>query len=163
MMELFQQAENWVALGFVIFLVLAWKPAKGMILGGIDGRIATIKQQISEAEALRAEAEAALAAARQSQAHVEEEAEALLAQARAEIAQFRDQAINDMMRLTDIRRDEAAAKITYAQAVAMAEIRIAAADLVVEASRRFVASHAGGAIGDRLIEQSISGLPSRLN
>ena len=47
-----------VALAMLILvLIMLWKRVPGMITGGIDGKIAAIRQQLDEAKALRAEAE----------------------------------------------------------------------------------------------------------
>ena len=49
----------WVGISMLVFIViLLWKKVPGAIAGGLDGKIAAIRQQLDEAKALRVEAEA---------------------------------------------------------------------------------------------------------
>ncbi|MGQ4828421.1 hypothetical protein, partial [Enterococcus faecalis] len=41
----------------VLLAILVWKKVPALITGGLDKQIAAIKQQLAEAQALRAEAE----------------------------------------------------------------------------------------------------------
>ncbi|MFQ3623323.1 MAG: F0F1 ATP synthase subunit B, partial [Acetobacteraceae bacterium] len=74
----------WVAVSFVVFLLIAWKPLIGRILGMLDARAARIRSEIDEAARLRAEAEALLQAARAREAAARAEAERIVAHAREE-------------------------------------------------------------------------------
>ena len=50
---------GWVGLSMLAFLlILVWKKVPGMLVGGLDAKIAEIRQQLDEAKALRAAAEA---------------------------------------------------------------------------------------------------------
>jgi len=60
-MELFHDVEFWIALAFIVAVVVLIKKAAPGITGGLDARAARIKEEIEEAKRLRAEAEATLA------------------------------------------------------------------------------------------------------
>ena len=50
---------GWVALAMiVVFAILIWKKVPAAIAKALDGKIAAIREQLAEAEALREEAEA---------------------------------------------------------------------------------------------------------
>ena len=51
--ELIHDPTFWVAVAFVIFVVAVFKPIRGAMLGGLDAKIAEIRQEVEEAEKLR--------------------------------------------------------------------------------------------------------------
>ena len=59
--SLIQAPTFWVAVAFVVFVVLVFKPIKGALIGGLDAKIAEIRQEVEEAEKLREEAQSMLA------------------------------------------------------------------------------------------------------
>ena len=60
-MELLHEGEFWVAVGFVlVILLLVWKGAPGMIARMLDARAAAIDAELEEARRLNAEAAALL-------------------------------------------------------------------------------------------------------
>ncbi len=51
------QDYQWVSLAMLVLIgVFVWKKVPGLITGGLDAKIAEIKQQLDEAKSLRAEA-----------------------------------------------------------------------------------------------------------
>ena len=61
-MHLFAEPEVWVLLAVVAFVIGVWKPARRVILGGLDARAARIRDELQSARRLREEAQQALAA-----------------------------------------------------------------------------------------------------
>ena len=59
--SLIQDPTFWVAVAFVVFVVLVFKPIKGALIGGLDAKIAEIRREVEEAEKLREEAQSLLA------------------------------------------------------------------------------------------------------
>ena len=51
----------WVAIAFVLFVIAVFKPIRGAMLGGLDAKIAEIRQEVEEAEKLREAAQSLLA------------------------------------------------------------------------------------------------------
>jgi F-type H+-transporting ATPase subunit b len=163
MLELLHETEFWVLLGFVIFIALVWRKARQAIAGGLDGRAERIRQQIAEAEKLRAEAEALLRDAEQRQKAALQEAAAMLTQATQEAGRIRDQASRDIAALLERRRQAAVEKIAQAEATAVAEVRQHAVDVAIAATRQVLAGAVQGARADRMIDQAIAELPRRLS
>ncbi|MEE8271676.1 MAG: ATP F0F1 synthase subunit B, partial [Alphaproteobacteria bacterium] len=55
------EAEFWVVVAFIIFVIMMIKPVTGVMMGALDQRIAKIREEVEEAQRLREEAQAALA------------------------------------------------------------------------------------------------------
>ena len=68
----------------VVFAILIWKKVPGAIGRALDGKIALIRDQLAEAEALRKEAEALKAEYEAKSASADKDREALLERARHE-------------------------------------------------------------------------------
>jgi F-type H+-transporting ATPase subunit b len=78
---------GWVGLAMLVFLaILVWKGVHKVIVGGLDGKIAAIREQLDEARTLRAEAEALRAEYAAKIANAEKDAAAMLESARNEAA-----------------------------------------------------------------------------
>ena len=78
-------AGGWIALAMlVVFAILIWKKVPGVIGKALDGKIALIRDQLAEAEALRKEAEALKAEYEARSASADKDRDALLERARHE-------------------------------------------------------------------------------
>jgi len=163
MVALLHETEVWVLLGFIIFVVLIWKKAKQALAGGLDARAERIRQQIVEAEKLRAEAEAMLRDAEQRQKAALRETKALLDHATQEAARLKEQASRDIAALLERRKRAAIEKIAQAEASAVAEVRQFAVDVAIAATRQMLANQVRGPLADRMIDQAIAELPRRLS
>src|SRR5690242_21517566 len=127
-MELLHEGEFWVAVGFVlVILLLVWKGAPGMIAKMLDARAAAIDAELEEARRLNAEAAALLNEYRARAAGAEAEAEAILAEARAEAARFAEESRKALAAQIDRRTRAAGDKFAQAEAAALAEIQALAA------------------------------------
>ena len=163
MMGMFQDPTFWVAIAFVVFVVLVFKPGKAALLGALDGKIDQIRNEVEEAQRLREEAQATLAAYQRQQRDAAQEAENLMARAQAEAETHRKQAMAALQ--TALERQEAMAreKIARAEAAAVAEVQRRAVEVALLASASLLESKLSGAAGDALIDESIRALPNRLH
>jgi F-type H+-transporting ATPase subunit b len=138
-------ATVYVSLAMLLFLgVLAWKKVPALIAKMLDERIAGIRAQLDEAATLRSEAEA-----------LRNEYAAKLAALDGEAADIRARAEEEAAAL--VAKTEADAKDLVARRQRMAEDRIAAAERAAVADVRAAASRAAvaaasGLISDRLDE-----------
>ena len=86
-MEMLHEPEFWVAVGFVLVIVLlVWKGVPGMVGKMLDQRAAVISAELEEAKRLRAEAAALLADYQKRAAGAEAEARSIIDAATAEAA-----------------------------------------------------------------------------
>lgn len=155
--------EFWVAIAFVIFVVLVWKKAKVTILGALDARAEKIRAELDEAQRLREDAQSTLAAYQRRQRDALKEAEAIIAHAREEAARIRAQAGTDLEASLKRREAQAVDRINQAEAAAVAEVRNLTVDLAIQASRKLLTEGIQADQADRLIDQAIAELPKHLH
>ncbi len=161
---MFKTPEFWVAISFFLFVgLLIWKGVPGMITGALDARAERIKNQLDEAQKLREEAQNLLAEYERKRKEAEKEAEAIIAQAKVEAEamaiETREKLVESLARRTKMAED----KIAQAEAQAVTEVRSAAADLAIAAASDMVEQATKGAKGNKLIDESIALIKTRLN
>ena len=159
---LIQDPTFWVAVAFVVFVVLVFKPIKGALIGGLDAKIAEIRQEVEEAEKLREEAQSLLANYQRQQRQAIQDAEAIVAHAKEEAERHRaeaDEAMKDMVRRQE---EQAREKIAQAEAAAIQEVRSMSVELAMAAAEELLADRLAGEEGSRLIDNSIEDIPRKL-
>ena len=160
--SLIQDPTFWVAIAFVVFVVLVFKPIKGALIGGLDAKIAEIRQEVEEAEKLREEAQSLLANYQRQQRQAIQDAEAIVARAKEEAERHRaeaDEAMKDMVRRQE---EQAREKIAQAETAAIQEVRSMSVELAMAAAEKLLADRLAGDEGSRLIDNSIKDIPRKL-
>jgi F-type H+-transporting ATPase subunit b len=156
-------AEFWVAVAFVLFAALIlWKGARP-ILAALDSRADRIRRQIEEAQALRAEAEQALAEAERKAREATGEAEAIVAHGREEAQRLKVQTAESLEASLKRREQNALDKIAQAEARAVQEVRDRAVEVAVAATAAILREQMVGPRGDRLVEDAIAEIGRRLH
>lgn len=153
----------WVAVSFVLFVIVAWKPLIMRLAAALDARGEKIKAEIDEAQTLRREAEAMLKRAKAAREEAEREAAALLAHAREEAARVAEGARADLEAALNRREKMALDRIAAAEAEAAAAVRAAAADLAVSAARSLIASGLTQDGHAALVDAAIADIPQKLH
>ncbi|MES2291694.1 MAG: ATP F0F1 synthase subunit B [Pseudomonadota bacterium] len=163
-MNLLQEPELWVAIGFVIVVaILLWKGVPKMVGKMLDQRAAVISAELSEARRLREEAATLLADYRAKAAGAEREAESIVTEARAEVARFAEASRADLKAQIARRAQAAQDRIAQAETAAMNEIRALAADAAVAAAQKLIAARMDEQRAGNLIADSIKNLGAKLN
>ena len=158
------ETENWVALGFLCFLaLLAYLGAHKKVFDAIDQRQARIKSELDDARRLREEAQALLAEFERKGREAETEAAAIIAGAKAEAERMATEAKTRMEDFVARRTKMAEAKITQAEAQALADVRSAAADAAVAAAEKILAAAAKGKVAEDLLTQGIEDVRKKAN
>ena len=160
--SLIQDPTFWVAVAFVVFVVLVFKPIKGALIGGLDAKIAEVRQEVEEAEKLREEAQSLLANYQRQQRQAIQDAETIVARAKEEAERHRaeaDEAMKDMVRRQE---EQAREKIAQAEAAAIQEVRSMSVELAMAAAEKLLADRLAGDEGSRLIDNSIEDIPRKL-
>ena len=160
---MFQDPTFWVAVAFVIFVALTFKPLKNAMMGGLDKKIAAIKAEVDEAARLREEAQSLLAEYERKQAKGAKHAEEIVAAARKEAADAKTRAEAELQEAL-VRQEKAALlKIEQAEEKAIQEVRGMAVDLAISAATKLITERVDGKDGDALIDKAIGDLPSKLH
>lgn len=156
-------AEFWVLIAFVIFVGLVWKPIGRMIGVALDRRSELIKAEIEEAARLREEAQSLFASYQRRHKEAMQQAEDIVAHARAEADRVAKEAAAELEQSLKRREQLALQWIAQAEAEAVREVRLKAADLAAAAATRLMSDRLAGPEGDALVDQAIRELPNRLH
>jgi F-type H+-transporting ATPase subunit b len=155
--------ETWVAIAFIIFVVLAGKPLVRMVGKTLDARAARIKAELDEARALRDEAQKLLADYQKKQQEAMRDAEAIVRQARGEAERLKTEAAANLDAAFARREKMAMDKIAQAEAQAVADVRNHAIDVAVAAAEQLLKSKTDAQRGERMIDSAIAELERKLN
>ena len=163
MSDFLSSPETWVALAFIVFVVLVWKPTHKAIVSALDDRSLRIQKELNEATRLREEAQALLTQYEGKYRDAMKEAETVLVRAREEAQRLSQQAARDLEAALKRREELAMQRIAQAEQQASADVRAAAVDVAVAAAERLLRDKLDGAKSDALIDQAIKELPAKLH
>jgi F-type H+-transporting ATPase subunit b len=153
---------GWVALAMIfVFAMLAWKKVHHAIGRALDSKIALIRDQLAEAEALRKEAEALRAEYEAKSASVDKDRVALLDRARHEADEIVAKAKTDAEALIGRRTRMAEDKIAAEERTAVEQLRAAAADAAAKAAARLIAERHDAGTDAKLVDQAIREIAGR--
>jgi F-type H+-transporting ATPase subunit b len=162
-MDIIETPEFWVAIAFVLFVVLAGRPIYRAVAAQLDARAARIKAELDEATRLREEAQHLLAEYQRKQREAMKEADEILAHARDEAARVKAEAAETLEATLARREKMALDKIAQAEAQALKEVRNEAIDIAVAAAERVLAKAVDDQRQAALVDQAIGELPSKLH
>lgn len=146
----------WIALAMILVLAgLAWKRVPAAIGRALDGKIALIREQLAEAEALRREAEALKSEYEAKAAAVDKDREALMERARHEADEIVAKAKTDAEALIERRTRMAEEKIAAEERAAVDQLRASAAEAAAKAAAKIIAERHDSATDERLVNQAI--------
>lgn len=155
-------APAWIALAMIVVIaIMVWKRVPGAIAGVLDARIALIRDQLAEAEALRKEAEALRAEYEKKAKSADKDREALLERARHEADAIVAKAKSDAKALIERRTRMAEDKIAAEERTAVEQLRASAADAAARAAARLIAERHDAGTDARLIDQAIKAIAAR--
>jgi F-type H+-transporting ATPase subunit b len=162
--EIFFEAEFWVGVAFLIFLVLIWHAgAHRSVASGLDEHSRKASAELSEARRLKAEAQALLAEYQKKKREAESEAASIVAQAKTEAQEIAAEAKARMEEFVARRTKMAETKIAQAEVQALADVRAAAAEAAVKASEKVLAESVKGKVAGDLLTAAIRDVKSRLD
>jgi len=162
-MHVFAEPEVWVLLAVLTFVIGVWKPARRVILGGLDARAVRIRDELETARRLRDEAHEALVGYQKQQREAAAEAEAIIAHAKAEAERIAVQAVRNLEETLERRRRLAEERIAQEEAKALAEIRGVTVDVAIAAARQVIIAELDEQRGAALIDAAITALPEQLH
>lgn len=145
----------WVALGFILFVILVWKKAGAALSQTLDTRSAAIKGELDEARKLNEDAKAELDALKGLKSEAEREAKTIIANAKAAAERIRETAAQKAEETVARREAQAAAKIEASEAAMVSELRAKAATLAVNAARDLIAEKLDEDASLKLVEKSV--------
>ncbi len=150
----------WVALGFVIFVILVWKKAGSALAEMLDARSEKIRAELEEARQLREEAKAQLDSFKTLKDEANKEAKTIIANAKDAAKRIRETAAAKAEETVARREAQAAAKIEASEAAMISEIRAKTASLAVQAARELIADKLDEDAALKLVDQSVRQIAS---
>lgn len=161
---MFAEPEFWVAIAFVILMVLfAWLGVHRTVLKALDHRSNRIKSELDDARRLKDDAAKLLAEYQAKRTSAEREAQEIIAGARVEAERIAAEAKTKMEDFVARRTKTAENKIALAEAQALADVRAAAADAAVAAASTVLSQTVKGSVADNLLSKGIAEVKAKLN
>ena len=153
-----------VSIAFLLFIgVLVYFKVPGIVGGMLDKRAEGISKEIEEARALQEEARRLLADYERKQEEVKDQADRIVAQAKEEAQNAADQAKEDLKKSIARRMAAAEDQIASAQSAAVKEVRDQAISVAVAAARDVIARQMTEAGQDKLIDEAIAQVDTKLH
>jgi F-type H+-transporting ATPase subunit b len=163
MEDLLHNTTFWVALSFIIFVIMAVKLAGGKITAALDAKIASIKSEIETAEMLRAETEILLADFQQKQRDAQAEANRIVEAARASAQLIQQTAEANLEEAMARREVQLMDRLKRVEEKALADIQNHAASLALQATREIVEKSMDDKTSANLIDQAVKSVSKHLN
>jgi F-type H+-transporting ATPase subunit b len=160
---MFSNPEFWVALAFVLVVLVTFKKVAAAVTSSLDARAAKIRTQIEEARKLREDAQALLAEYQRKQRDAMAEAEKIISSAKAEAVRLKAQAEQDLEHALARRKEQALQRIAQSEAQALAQVRNTAVDAALAAAQTVIVKSLDGAKRDALTEKAIGDLAGKLH
>jgi F-type H+-transporting ATPase subunit b len=158
---IFGDPETWVAVAFVLFVVLLGKILWTKITALLDKRAADITKALDEATRLRDEAMKAKADAEKTLAQATAEADSILALARSEVQSMQARAAQSLQNHIALREQQALDRIAQSEAAAAKQVRDTAIDVALGATRALLREQVGSGRTAAMIDDAIAELPRR--
>lgn len=159
----YQDPRFWVALAFVIFVVLAAKYVWPMIAKGLDKRADAIRDQLEQAQRLRAEAEELLTSYQHQRKRMLKEAEDILAHATRDAAMIRSKASEELKQTLARRTAQAEEGIARAEAEATAQLKAYMVEIATQATRQVVAEQLADKKDDPTVARALAAIERQIH
>jgi F-type H+-transporting ATPase subunit b len=162
-MEFFSDPKAWVAIATLIFVAIAFKPAKKAILGAIDTRTADITRRLEEANLIKQQAEALLAKIQEQVANSKAESENIVTNAKQEATAIINEARQKLDRDIENRKKMAVQKIASYEEAALADVKSHITNLTIEVSKKLLETNINADTSKKIIDNSIEKLAKTLH
>ena len=158
----YHETDVWIAAAFLLFLLVALKYVFPPVVKGLDARSAKIRDQLEQANRLKAEAEALLDQYKAEQQKKLAEAESILAAARADAETIRTRAAEELKQSLARRTTQAEEKIARAEADAIAALRARIIDAATVEARRQLTEKVTSEASDPALAGAIAAIEAQL-
>lgn len=129
---------GWALVSFLIFIGLAAKPLKGIILDALKAKSSQISKDLTEAEALKVEALALLNKAKLRDVEAQQEASDILEHAQKEAVRTREQAMSDIAEFVKNQKTHLENRLKQLETNAVLEIHDHMIEVAVETAHEVV-------------------------
>ena len=152
----------WVAVAFLIFIVLVWKKASKAITEILDSRALLIENELKEAKSLKEEALEELRKSLQTQKNISDEADKIIKDAQNAAKKIQDDTNIKCSEIIQRREEQAKQKIMALETEAVNNIKKVTGSIIVESSKIFIQSNLDKKENDSIITNSTNQIKSSL-
>ena len=152
----------WVAIAFVIFIILVWKKASSAITSMLDNRSLLIENELNEAKSLKEEALEELRNSLQNQKNIFEESENIIKEAKDTAKKIHEEALLKSSEIVKRRESQALQKIAALETDAIKNIKKITGTIVIDSTKVFLESNLDQQESIKLISKSSSQLKSTI-
>lgn len=150
--------QMWVAVAFAVFILLVWRPVSRMTAQALDKRSVAIGKELAEAQRLREEAQATLAAYQKKHREITEEAEEILRHAREEAREMQREAQEAVKKAVEVRIAQADEKIALEEKKAIHDVQRQVVDVAIQAARSVMVENLQSEADEQLIRLAVKDL-----
>ena len=152
----------WVAISFVIFIILIWKKASSAITSMLDNRSLLIENELNEAKSLKEEALEELRKSLQNQKNISEESENIIKEAKETAKKIHEEALLKSSQIVKRRENQALQKISALETEAIKNIKKITGSIVIDSTKVFLESNLDKKENVKLISKSSNQIKSTL-
>ena len=152
----------WVAVAFLIFIVLVWKKASKAITEILDSRALLIENELKEAKSLKEEALEELRKSLQTQKNISDEADKIIKDAQNAAKKIQDDTNIKCSEIIQRREEQAKQKIMALETEAVNHIKKVTGSIIVESSKIFIKSNIDKKKNNSIITNSSNQIKSSL-
>jgi len=158
----YEDPTFWVGLSTIIVFSLLAKPIYKFLDQVLDQRAKNIEAQLNEAKNLKIEAEKLVAEYNDKKAKADIEAAKILKATKDNLEIIKARTIEKLNKDLEKKEAEAITKIAMAEKQVIKDITDRAIEVAMEAAKKAISEHLDDEQKDRLIENSINNIPSKL-
>jgi F-type H+-transporting ATPase subunit b len=155
--------EFWVAVSFVVFVALVFKPVGKILVNALDERALKIKNELGEALRLKDEAQAMLASYQRKQREVIEEAENIIKEAEAEAKRIAKEAEIELDNALNKRIEVAMQKIATYEAAVIQQVKNSSVDIAISTVRSLIIDNINKDVAEDLIGKALVDMNKKLH
>jgi len=135
---MFFDETAWVAIAFVLFIILVWKKGSQAITSMLDNRSLLIENELNQAKSLKDEALEELRQTLQIQKNISEEADNIIKEAKENAKKIIEEAKVKSSEIIKRKEDQANQKILALETEAINNIKKISSNIIIESSKTYI-------------------------
>ena len=135
---MFFDETAWVAIAFVLFIILVWKKGSQAITSMLDNRSLLIENELNQAKSLKEEALEELRQTLQIQKNISEEADNIIKEAKENAKKIIEEAKVKSSQIIKRKEDQANQKILALETEAINNIKKISSNIIIESSKTYI-------------------------
>ena len=135
---MFFDETAWVAIAFVLFIILVWKKGSQTITSMLDNRSLLIENELNQAKSLKEEALEELRQTLQIQKNISEEADNIIKEAKENAKKIIEEAKVKSSEIIKRKEVQANQKILALETEAINNIKKISSNIIIESSKTYI-------------------------